>query len=216
MYRGGLPRRGALALHVEYAERGNGYDILFIFSLFCENIHLEYVRIHGLYRVNQTEYVIHILVIAPHEYVNTYSTRRVLAPHPRTMGYGPGAASEVPSVMAAGYLSLSGVLAVHMSCVVSGAACSRGNQNSAAVPPWPSFSLRCSSLAVFGLACCAGAASICEQGRVFVSKVDLSVGLLYLYIFVFTRDLFVFIFVSFCTIKKRYDREASLLELLPG
>jgi len=48
-----------------------------MFSLFCEYIHLEYVRIHIIYRVNQAEYDINILVVAPHEYVNTYSTRRV-------------------------------------------------------------------------------------------------------------------------------------------
>jgi len=47
-------------------------------SLFCEYIHNEYVRIHVIYRGNQAEYVIHILVVAPHENVNTYSTRRVL------------------------------------------------------------------------------------------------------------------------------------------
>jgi len=69
-----------LTLHVEYAERGNEYDIIFMFSLFGEYIHLEYGRIHGIYRVNQAEYVIHFLVVAPHEYVNTYSTRRTLTP----------------------------------------------------------------------------------------------------------------------------------------
>jgi len=68
-------------LHVEYAERGKEYGILFIFSLFCEYIHLEYVRIHVIYRVDQTEYGIHILVVALQEYVNIYSTRRVV--HPR-------------------------------------------------------------------------------------------------------------------------------------
>ena len=52
------------SLHVEYAERGNEYGILFRCSLFCENV-LEYVRIHAIYRVNQAEYVIHILVVAP-------------------------------------------------------------------------------------------------------------------------------------------------------
>jgi len=42
-----------------------------MFGLFCEYSHLEYVRIHGIYRVNQTERDIHIL-----EYVGIYSTRR--------------------------------------------------------------------------------------------------------------------------------------------
>jgi len=48
-----------------------------MFSLFCEYIRLEYVRIHVIYRVNQAESVIHILVVAPQEYVNIYSTRRL-------------------------------------------------------------------------------------------------------------------------------------------
>jgi len=74
---GGMPRRTA-SLHVEYAGRGKEYGILFIFSLFCEYIHLEYVRIHGIYGVNQAEYVTHVLVVAPQEYVNTYSTRRTV------------------------------------------------------------------------------------------------------------------------------------------
>jgi len=64
-------------LHVEYAERGTEYGILFLFSLFCEYIQLEYARIHVIYRVHQAEYGIHFLVVAPQEYVNTYSTRRV-------------------------------------------------------------------------------------------------------------------------------------------
>ena len=58
-------------LHVEYTERGKEYDTLFMLSLFCEYIHLEYARIHDIYGVNQAEYAIHILVVAPHEYVNT-------------------------------------------------------------------------------------------------------------------------------------------------
>jgi len=47
-----VPRQNkrALTLHVEYAERGNEYGILFIFSLFYEYIHLQYVRIHVIYR----------------------------------------------------------------------------------------------------------------------------------------------------------------------
>jgi len=64
-------------LHVEYAERGTEYGILFIFSLFCEYIHLEYVRIHVIHRVNKPEYVIHMLVVAPQEYMNLFSTHRV-------------------------------------------------------------------------------------------------------------------------------------------
>ena len=68
------------ALHVEYAEPGKEYGIQFIYSLFCEYIHLEYERIRVIYRVNRAEYGIHILVVAPQEYVNIYSTRRVAAP----------------------------------------------------------------------------------------------------------------------------------------
>ena len=41
-----------------------------------EHIHLEYVRIHVIYRVNQADYVIHVLVVAPQEYVHIFSTRR--------------------------------------------------------------------------------------------------------------------------------------------
>jgi len=58
----------------EYAERGTEYGILFIFSLFYEYIHLKYVRIHVIYRVNQAEFVIHKQAVAPQEYVNIYST----------------------------------------------------------------------------------------------------------------------------------------------
>jgi len=45
-------------------------------------MHLEYVRIHVMYRVNQAEYAIHVLVVAPQEYVNIYSTRRISNPTP--------------------------------------------------------------------------------------------------------------------------------------
>jgi len=80
------------SLHIEYAEQGKEYGILFMFSLFCEYIHLEYVRIHATYRVNQTEYVIHLLVAAPQEYVNFYSTRRIFslpaAMHPSVAANG--------------------------------------------------------------------------------------------------------------------------------
>ena len=48
-------------------------------ACFCEYIHLEYVRIHIIYRVNQAEYVIHTIAVAPQEYVNIYSTRRIHA-----------------------------------------------------------------------------------------------------------------------------------------
>jgi len=44
--------------------------------LFCEYFHLDFVRIHVIYRANQAECGIHILVVAPRESVNVYSTRR--------------------------------------------------------------------------------------------------------------------------------------------
>jgi len=46
-----------------------------VFGVFCENIHLEYIHIHVIYRTNQAEYGIHIRVVAPQEYLNIYSTR---------------------------------------------------------------------------------------------------------------------------------------------
>ena len=66
----------AAGLHVAYAERRKKYSILFIFSLFCDYTSLEYVRIHVIYRVSQSEYVIRLLVAAPQEYLNIYSTHR--------------------------------------------------------------------------------------------------------------------------------------------
>jgi len=42
-------RRNDQALHVEYAERGKEYKILFISSLFCEDILLAYIRIHVIH-----------------------------------------------------------------------------------------------------------------------------------------------------------------------
>ena len=65
------------SLHVEYAERGKEYVILFMFSLFCEYMNLEYIHVHAIYRTDLADYVIHILVFAPQEYENIYSTRRV-------------------------------------------------------------------------------------------------------------------------------------------
>jgi len=63
-------------LHVEYAEQRLKYGILFILSPFYEYIYLTYVRVPVISRVNQSEYVIHVLLAASQEYVNTYSTRR--------------------------------------------------------------------------------------------------------------------------------------------
>jgi len=44
------------SLHVEYAERWTQFGILFRLNLFCEHIHLEYVRVPVLDRVHQAEY----------------------------------------------------------------------------------------------------------------------------------------------------------------
>ena len=68
------------SLHVEYAEQGKAYGILFIFSLFYEYMYLEYARIHVIHRVNQAEYVIHVVVVAPQENANIYSTLRMSRP----------------------------------------------------------------------------------------------------------------------------------------
>jgi len=57
-------------------KRGTEYGFLFLLRLFCEYIYLEYVHIHVIYRVDQAEYVIHVRVAAPQEYVNIYATRR--------------------------------------------------------------------------------------------------------------------------------------------
>jgi len=64
-------------IYVEYARGRINYGILFICSLFYEYSNLEYVHIHGIYRVTQTEYAIRIPMGAPQEYVKTYSTCRV-------------------------------------------------------------------------------------------------------------------------------------------
>ena len=68
-----------LALHVEYAEGRIEYAILFIFNLCYEYRILECVHVHVICRVYQAEYVIRILVAASQEYVNVYSTQRLLA-----------------------------------------------------------------------------------------------------------------------------------------
>jgi len=83
--------------HVEYAERRTKYGILFIFSLFSEYIKLEYVRVPVMFRVNQAKHGIHILVAASHEYVNTYSTRRVGYWHGSTSFSLPPLTPWIPS-----------------------------------------------------------------------------------------------------------------------
>ena len=67
-----------MILLVEYAERRIKHGIPFIFSLVYEYINLEYVRIHGIYEVDQAAYVNYIREAVSQEYVNTYSIRRVV------------------------------------------------------------------------------------------------------------------------------------------
>jgi len=55
------------------------YGMLFLFSLFYEYSNLECVYIHAIYRVDQAEYVIRILVAASQECVKPYSTSRTAA-----------------------------------------------------------------------------------------------------------------------------------------
>jgi len=57
-------RGGSGSLH-EYVERRTKYGIPFTCSLFCEHIHLEYVRMHAICRVNLAEYGILIPMAAP-------------------------------------------------------------------------------------------------------------------------------------------------------
>jgi len=67
-------------LHVEYVERGTEYGILFICSLLCVYINLEYVRIRVICRVKPggiRDSSLGFIWLAPQECVNTYSTRRV-------------------------------------------------------------------------------------------------------------------------------------------
>jgi len=54
------------------------FAILCMFSLFCEYINREYVRIHVIHSVNQAKYAIRIHMAARQEYVNTYSTPKAV------------------------------------------------------------------------------------------------------------------------------------------
>jgi len=59
-------------LNTQNEEKNTEFYSYYIFSPVCEYIDLEYVRMHVICRVNQAEYVIHILyilVVAPQEYV---------------------------------------------------------------------------------------------------------------------------------------------------
>jgi len=58
---------------------------------------LEDVRIHVIYRVNPSEYGIRILVAAPQEYVNIYSTRRAPAFCRSTCGRGCRSVTQITS-----------------------------------------------------------------------------------------------------------------------
>ena len=67
-----------LVLHGEYAKRRKEYSILFILSLFCVHMLLEYVHVSIQHRGIQAEYTTRIPVATLYEYVNTYSPCRVL------------------------------------------------------------------------------------------------------------------------------------------
>jgi len=88
-------------LHVEYAERRIEYGILFIFSPFYEYNYLGYIPIHSIYRLDQAEYVIRILVAASQECVNTYSTRweSTLTPVCRSLPACLPSAGDGPSIV---------------------------------------------------------------------------------------------------------------------
>jgi len=58
------PIRVGVCIHVEYAGGRINYGILFIFSPFYQYSTLECVHIHVVYRVNQVEYGIRVLVAA--------------------------------------------------------------------------------------------------------------------------------------------------------
>ena len=45
------------------------------FACFVNTFYLKYVHVHVIHRVNQADYLIHILVVAPQQYVKIYSTR---------------------------------------------------------------------------------------------------------------------------------------------
>jgi len=70
--------RVVVALHVKYAERRIKYGILFIFSPIYEYSNLAYLHVLVYYRVYRAKYGIHIRVAASQEYVNTYSTCRMV------------------------------------------------------------------------------------------------------------------------------------------
>jgi len=73
------------SLQAEYAGERIQNNILFIFILFYEYSNLEYVHIHVIYRVNQAEYGIRILLAASQEYVKPYLTYK---PASRVHGRG--------------------------------------------------------------------------------------------------------------------------------
>jgi len=66
----GIPEGGPIPPHRDM-------HIRFIFSMFCEYSNLEYIHVHGMYRANQAEYVIRILLAASQEYLIIYSACRV-------------------------------------------------------------------------------------------------------------------------------------------
>jgi len=65
--------RGPLSYMLNTRRGRINHDILFRLGLFYEYSNLEYVRTHVIYRVDQAEYDIRILVVAPQKYVKIYS-----------------------------------------------------------------------------------------------------------------------------------------------
>jgi len=74
----GIPAPAVDPTCCEYRERRITYGILFILSPFYECIDLEYLVSMSYTGLLQAEYVIDIRLAVPQEYVNTFSTRRLL------------------------------------------------------------------------------------------------------------------------------------------
>jgi len=70
-------RDGVRILHVEYAEEEKNTAFYGYLACFVNTFTLNIYVSMSYTRVNQAKYGIHILVVAPQEYVNTYSTRGV-------------------------------------------------------------------------------------------------------------------------------------------
>jgi len=78
LWGGGLAHTSGVGLLHAYMLNMRKYDILFTFSPIYEYTNLDYEHVPVQYRVHQAEYGIHMHVAASREYVNTYSTRRMI------------------------------------------------------------------------------------------------------------------------------------------